>query len=258
MFDNVKSKEYFSRCYIRKNTLLNVTNIINYYYDTMTEIFVKYRTGNKIYHYDYVIIILKELSIVDCEASNKHRPRVFHFNLNWKVERVAQVQSSLLAASFHEYLSPFHFHLLYVHTYVHAYTAVVEKQGIKRIFARRRRWQTAARRATAAKMSLSGCATRRDTVATHYNLLCGSGLLEKGSLYAHGYHARSPSNNEATGCRPHHTLYDRLCNLDGPYNPTCQPFTPTGHFMAADQADRTRPFYESLLKTNRESARARS
>ena len=98
----------------------------------------------------------------------------------------------------------------------------------------------------------------RDTVATHYNLLCGSGLLEKGSLYAHGYHARSPSNNEATGCRPHHTLYDRLCNLDGPYNPTCQPFTPTGHFMAADQADRTRPFYESLLKTNRESARARS
>lgn len=84
MFDNVKSKEYFSRCYIRKNTLLNVTNMINYYYDTMTEIFVKYRTGNKIYHYDYVIIILKELSIVDCEASNKHRPRVFHFNLNWK------------------------------------------------------------------------------------------------------------------------------------------------------------------------------
>lgn len=173
-----------------------------------------------------------------------------------KGERVAQVQSSLLAASFHEYLSPFHFHLLYVHTYVHAYTAVVEKQGIKRIFARRRRWQTAARRATAAKMSLSGCATRRDTVATHYNLLCGSGLLEKGSLYAHGYHARSPSNNEATGCRPHHTLYDRLCNLDGPYNPTCQPFTPTGHFMAADQADRTRPFYESLLKTNRERERA--
>lgn len=48
----------------------------------MTELFVKYWTGNKIYHYDYVIIILKELSIVDCEASNKLLPRVFHFNLN--------------------------------------------------------------------------------------------------------------------------------------------------------------------------------
>lgn len=82
MFDNVKSKEHFSCCYVRKNPLLNVTNMINYYYDTMTEIFLKYWRGNKIYRYDYVIVILKELSIVDCETSNKLRPRVFHFNLN--------------------------------------------------------------------------------------------------------------------------------------------------------------------------------
>lgn len=80
--------------------------------------------------------------------------------------------------------------------------------------------------------------------------------LEKGSLYTHSYHARSPSNNEATGCRPtkpsmtdRATLMVRITRPVSPSHPLAilwQPTRPTGQ-----------TFYESLLKTNRE-LRARS
>lgn len=88
----------------------------------------------------------------------------------------------------------------------------------------------------------AGCATHATTRRIIYTLLC---CRESQFIYAQLPCTFPRVNNEATGCRrPHHhhhhhrrTLYDRSCNLDGPYNPTCQPFTPTGHFMATDQTD---------------------
>lgn len=70
----------------------------------------------------------------------------------------------------------------------------------------------------------------------------------------HGFPGEQWSNRLPPPPPPPGTLYDRSRNLDGPYNPACQPFTPAILWQPTRPTPPNLFFTTPFLKTNRESS----